>query len=398
MDGIRENDVNWNDAAALEYLGPPGYNRERQGDIQDILHNLGTITGRGIPFPPLDWSVHVRCDDWLSDCSGANGKTNAYATNESPDNIATINFCAGYFRYPSLRTAVRRGRSSSDLTFKHNLNNYDRTTGVIYTDNLRLKTSQGYIIVHELLHINWVHKSGRYGHNRQVIDFRIEFWDQNEGRYKVRDVYGPEKAKILARYNRPGTLGDFIARSDENLGLYALAKYVQSQIGAYPHLPLVDSEPRGRPWYTLSNSLFSFNATGGVIANSSAPDDGTLLADYVPKDDSSIIIDGFIPDSDLPADYLAAWKDWSLDGVGSTNLHINNYNTGWIRISAVTEGSGTKDVPVKKGDTVGVLDGWVTYWTSECPGQTATLLWEETYGDVFLEADGYMHDTAGKVF
>jgi hypothetical protein len=34
MDVIRKDKVNWNEAAALEYLGPPGYNSGRQGDIQ----------------------------------------------------------------------------------------------------------------------------------------------------------------------------------------------------------------------------------------------------------------------------------------------------------------------------------------------------------------------------
>ncbi|KAI9765020.1 MAG: hypothetical protein M1840_007845 [Geoglossum simile] len=381
MDTIREINVNWNEAAAVEFLGPPGYNQGRRATIQDILHSLGTITGRGVPFPPLDWRVHVRCDDWKFECPSAADKTEAYTTNEDQNNIATINFCPRFFRKATLSAVIANARRLNDRRYTFNLANYDDTTS--------------FIIVHELLHINWVHKSGRYGPNEQVIDYRIEFWDENERRFKIRDVYGPQRAKILARYNRPSEIGRIIARSDENLGLYALAKFVQAKFGAYPHLPLVNTQPNGRPWVPLRDSLFLINGTGGIVANSSVPDDKTILVDYLPEDKSSFIIDKFFPDSDLPADYIAAWKGWSLDGVGLTNLHINNFGTGWIRTSAVSESSGTRDVAVKKGDTVGVFDGWVTYWTDECPGATATFVWEESYGDVFLAADGYMHDSGG---
>ncbi|KAI9761719.1 MAG: hypothetical protein M1840_001723 [Geoglossum simile] len=379
MDVIRDININWNEAAALEYLGPPGYNRPNQAAIQDILRNLGTITGRGVPTP-FDWQVHVRCDDWLQDCNFATGKTEAYTTNEDGRNIATINFCDGFFNKPPLSEAMRIGRRSRDPKYKFNLEKYDETTG--------------YIIIHELLHINWVHKSGRYGTNQPVIDFRIRFRDPNSG-WKTRDVYRPQRAKILARYREPNSLGGIIARSDENLGLYALAKYVQSQLGAYPHRPVVDTRPSGHPWTESVDSPFLFNKTGGVIANLSMPDD-THLIDLVPEDNSFYDIEEFVPDSDLPADYLSAWNGWTQDGVGFTNLHINNYDSGWISTSAASEPSGKRDVAVKKGDTVGVFDGWVTYWTSQCAGEEATFVWEESYGDVYLEADGYMHDSGGK--
>ncbi|KAI9763098.1 MAG: hypothetical protein M1840_000910 [Geoglossum simile] len=382
MDVIREININWDEAAAVEFLGPPGFNQGRQAAIQDILRNLGTITGRGIPVPPLDWKVHVRCDDWKLWCPSTADKTEAYTTNEDGNNnIATINFCSKYFTKPTLSEAIANARRLNNPRYIFNLGNYDRTTT--------------YTIIHELLHINWVHKSGRYGTNEPVIDYRIEFWDGDQGTYKIRDVYGPERAKILARYHNPSTIGGIIARSDENLGMFALAKLIQAKFGAYPHLPLVNTEPDRRPWLTLSDSLFQVNGTGGIVANSSVPDDSVILSDFLPEDKSSLIIEKFFADSDLPADYIAAWKGWSLDGVGLTNLHINNYDSGWIRTSAGSESSGTRDVAVKKGDTVGVFDGWVTYWTDQCPGATATFVWEESYGDVFLEADGYLHDGGG---
>ncbi|KAI9759921.1 MAG: hypothetical protein M1840_003064, partial [Geoglossum simile] len=54
MDISRDINIDWNEAAAVEYLGPPGFNQGSRPMIQDILRNLGTITGRGIPFPPTD--------------------------------------------------------------------------------------------------------------------------------------------------------------------------------------------------------------------------------------------------------------------------------------------------------------------------------------------------------
>jgi hypothetical protein len=47
MDEIREHDIDFNGAAALEFLGPPSYNRPRQADIQgNDPHDLKTrLTG-----------------------------------------------------------------------------------------------------------------------------------------------------------------------------------------------------------------------------------------------------------------------------------------------------------------------------------------------------------------
>jgi hypothetical protein len=160
-----------------------------------------------------------------------------------------------------------------------------------------------------------VHKSGRYGHNLQVEDYMIQFWSPSENKYIKREVYGPERAKILARYS-PGdrtALGNYIARSDDNLGLYALAMYVQRVLGAYPHLPLVNTEPSRRPWVPPRNDLFLVDGAGAVTANLSTPDD-VLSADFLPALSSTITMSKFIDDSELPATYLAQWKNWSLGG------------------------------------------------------------------------------------
>jgi hypothetical protein len=92
--------------------------------------------------------------------------------------------------------------------------------------------------------------SGKYGTNRQVVDWTIEIRDLENPKITKRvPVYGPTYAKILAHTYCPGCLGDFIARSDDNLMLHAMAKYVQQELEIYPHRPLWNEQsPRSRPW------------------------------------------------------------------------------------------------------------------------------------------------------
>jgi hypothetical protein len=51
---------------------------------------------------------------------------------------------------------------------------------------------------------------------------------------------------------------------------------------------------------------------------------------------------------------------------------------------------------VNVGDSIIVWDGWVTYWSSHCPDQNVTFMWPADYGDVYLQKDGYMHDSTGE--
>ncbi|KAI9760114.1 MAG: hypothetical protein M1840_002725, partial [Geoglossum simile] len=203
--------------------------------------------------------------------------------------IATINFCRPFFTKPTISAVIANARRLNNPRYKFNLDHYAETTS--------------FTVIHELLHINWVHKSGRYGSNKQVEDYKIEYWDDREGRYRIKDVYGPKRAKILARYRDPIDLGQIIARSDENLGLYALVKFIQAKFGAYPHLPLVNTDPHRRPWIPLVDSEFLVNKTSGIVANSSVPDDPAFV-DFFPAETNTIVIDKFFPDSDLLADYI----------------------------------------------------------------------------------------------
>ncbi|KAI0836759.1 hypothetical protein F5Y06DRAFT_298449 [Hypoxylon sp. FL0890] len=70
----------------------------------------------------------------------------------------------------------------------------------------------------------------------------------NDRNYKRRlvsvDAYGSQNAKILARTNRKNIATDITLNAD-NYAQYVLSKYVQSQIGGYPWLPIANGEAIG---------------------------------------------------------------------------------------------------------------------------------------------------------
>jgi hypothetical protein len=124
MGVIRELRIDWNEAAALEYLGPSSFNVQYQATIQQILNNLGTMDGRWVEVP-LDWRINVRCDDWLNEC----GTDFAYSSDIGPMGIATINFCDDFFKTPHLFNLVSEGQKSPNFWWKYNMENYSTSKG-----------------------------------------------------------------------------------------------------------------------------------------------------------------------------------------------------------------------------------------------------------------------------
>lgn len=54
-------DIDWNSAAALDYLGAPGFNFDKQPEIQAVLANAAAIIFTPEAVPPH--FIKVRCDD-----------------------------------------------------------------------------------------------------------------------------------------------------------------------------------------------------------------------------------------------------------------------------------------------------------------------------------------------
>jgi hypothetical protein len=125
MDVIRDLDIDWNEAAALEFLGPPGFNKPFQEAIQQIVNSLGMMNGTWVEFPP-DCAINVRCDDWAHRCGAM---PIAYTDSKGPTGLATINFCNFFFYQPDLSDQVSRGENERNYRWKYDMENYERTRG-----------------------------------------------------------------------------------------------------------------------------------------------------------------------------------------------------------------------------------------------------------------------------
>lgn len=177
-------------------------------------------------------------------------------------------------------------------------------------------------MIHELLHIDWVASAERYGSNLHVKDWQIEFYDHENHDKKERYlVYGPRMAKTLARWNDRSSTpqpGRFIARSAENLALYPLAIYMTQQLGAYPHLPIVNTKPNKEPNFHNENA-FEIDSNGNILANITYPQDIAGLSEEEGGLEAATI-DSFLDDSLYPQSYLDDWHHWANPMTQSTNF------------------------------------------------------------------------------
>lgn len=60
------SDIDWNSAAALEFLGAPGLNKAQQPKIQAVFANVATVIYSN--KNPFQHSIKVRCDDPYNRC------------------------------------------------------------------------------------------------------------------------------------------------------------------------------------------------------------------------------------------------------------------------------------------------------------------------------------------
>ncbi|SLM40253.1 glycoside hydrolase family 18 protein [Lasallia pustulata] len=316
--GVLSN-INWNEAAALEYSGAPGLNQPQQSQIQAVLANIATViySYKNLFLHPL----HVRCDDPFKRCQnrpdqdpcqpnppnpGEKPKPTplAYARNTDPDDqYPMINFCNGFFQRRSLTNAISYGtalRSPENLR----LSNYDNRAQTLF---------------HELTH----------------LDLAADSPDPNP-----RSLTDLLSTKILARYHE--NTGLYTQQNADNLAYFALAKYVMTKNNnvylsvKYPHLPIVTNEIDGPPWPALLDTIAEFITDGNIVyLNVSAADlDDLALNDYSEAEDdipgcpdnenqsgpsggTVLTIDALAPDSAYPTDYLSSVSSW-ISSLGVT--------------------------------------------------------------------------------
>ncbi|KAJ6014734.1 hypothetical protein N7540_009325 [Penicillium herquei] len=85
--------IDFNEAAAVEYLGPPSMNKDQWSNYKTIYLNLATIQPGWIDL--FAWKIAIRCDDPHVQCSCGKGvNTIAYTVQSDPKyGVAAINFC-----------------------------------------------------------------------------------------------------------------------------------------------------------------------------------------------------------------------------------------------------------------------------------------------------------------
>lgn len=187
--------------------------------------NLATIQPGWLPSW-LDWKLSVRCDDPESKCPSP---VHAYARqNDSIYDVAYINFCEDYFSLQTL-DEVMRYTNRSEYDDPDIFANLD-----LYYDN------QARVWLHELLHIDWVSKANQYGSNDHITDMKVGYRNV-DGSTTWFSAYGPLLCKALGRITF--TPGLWVIQNADSLTMYAIAKYVQDKMGAYPHLPWAPEPP-----------------------------------------------------------------------------------------------------------------------------------------------------------
>jgi hypothetical protein len=164
-----------------------------------------------------------------------------------------------------------------------------------------------------MLHIHWVTNSGRFGDHQPVVDLWMTFKEAGSDEEKRVRVYGPKYAKILARWDSSSTLGGFIARSDESLGLYLLAKFVQQQFRSYPHRPVINTDPAHAPEVPRHGEVFEVDDNGNVFWNMSYVIDDPRQGMGSVEDTESIPVTRFISNSELPESYNNDWHSWAVE-------------------------------------------------------------------------------------
>lgn len=138
-----KDSININEAAYLEYLGPPNKLKAFDFNIKNMFSKASTFGQGSIGEPTLfKWDVYVRCDDYLKRCSP---NTGAYTTNKKknepngPDAIGddlktstpVINFCPSYFQLTTLAKKIESyGNAKGDS--KYDVRNYYYNTGTVF--------------------------------------------------------------------------------------------------------------------------------------------------------------------------------------------------------------------------------------------------------------------------
>ncbi|KAI2626440.1 hypothetical protein GGR54DRAFT_590978 [Hypoxylon sp. NC1633] len=300
-----DNDIDFNSAAALEYLGPAALTGSHQARMRQAIKAHATVQPGW-----TDWfakKLHVRCDDPSKFCDKC-GNTGPWAYTSQKDSksgLARINFCPRYFNAPDLGDQISHFKSA-DPEDKADMENYC--------------FSKGHVWYHELMHIDWA--SGADGTwDSHVTDIKFTMKDTN-GKKKPFPATGPLNNKILAR--NAANVGTWTSQNADSYTIFALSTYVQSQIGIYPHLPLAPLK-QINPRYLVGakgGEEIEIKSDGTANWDASAPIKTQVSDSCFVSDETNGVwtdIDKFSTEDQYPQSYKDQWKQWLSDAGGSTD-------------------------------------------------------------------------------
>ncbi|EAW20625.1 uncharacterized protein NFIA_030580 [Aspergillus fischeri NRRL 181] len=307
--------IDFNEAAAVEYLGPPSMNQDQWSNYKAIYLNLATIQPGWKILDPFDWfawKIAVRCDDPGLQCScGRDVNTIAYTVQKDPKHqVAAINFCPQYFSLQTLKDAMYWADTTHTPGEYADLNNYYNNQALVW--------------IHELLHIDWVSMASSSGNIHHVSDIKVGYEEGNKGVMRYYTAYGPRMCKALARLG--WATGKWTIQNADSLTLYAFAKYVQNALGnIYPHLPLAPPAPKSATIPFEIDDLFTLynNGTGERVLNTtldnklewSLSQGVCAAADDEDGDEAASAVMTTMTtwpvETDYPSDYLSSWSSWA---------------------------------------------------------------------------------------
>jgi hypothetical protein len=142
---VKDN-VDLNEAASVEYFGPPVFSEDYKDEIRGVFSNAATFSQGSKWTPtPFKWDAYVRCDNWKGNCNtrgvaaynvnkiGTPEGKDAKSDDERERSTPVMNFCPMWFRLPSLTEKIALNRDEN-IRFKYDLESYASNRGMSHPE------------------------------------------------------------------------------------------------------------------------------------------------------------------------------------------------------------------------------------------------------------------------
>ncbi|KAI1358407.1 hypothetical protein F5Y08DRAFT_350892 [Xylaria arbuscula] len=338
--------VDFNDGAAIDYFGAPGWNMDYRSKIQAVFDSAKTF-GQGWKITPTPFKVQINVDcgadttrELDERCKGKGVGLKAYTWNtkdvngNSPkgynDKSATMNMyvCNSWFAYSSLTDRINEWKNDPDRNKRYNMDYY---------------TNRAYVILHEMMHANRI--TYEANGNRHIQDMTMHIYEfvPGAGRNYTRkliplDAYGSLGTKILARTRRDTIASDITRNARLASKCIKPTRDTQSlktHNGRYPSLPIANAEaigdiyPRtgsvvitdGSDWGVDGTNLEEILTDGDDLTFTTSEDITADVGDLNDEEFLGPLTDlEWIADDQYPSDYIQQQKEWAsmLDTPTST--------------------------------------------------------------------------------